>query len=320
MEMTVLERMIERVRGAKTNDEARAVVGDYVDPETLTEKRDDDGDTHVHVHLDRTGGGGGNDQDPDIDPAEGAPDITDLAGRVAKLEELVQQLMGNEEEEVELEDPETQDARRYTFRRGSKLKKVGDEGIPVPERNPEMMGETDLPGIEDLDKRMAAQDRRKAVTKLATRDSADSEDLWTEMVAATEILVPGMRAGTFDARLNAGRTASRMCAHRRNVLDKAFADDKTREIIAPVIGVKTADALKVLGCDTLKMAFTAAAAAVRATNNDGATRRSAADAAERARRGNGKDGDQPKGPPSIAEMNKQAKDFWKNEGNGTSRR
>lgn len=322
-----IDKMMGRIREAPTMDSARLAVKDYLDPAT-GEKRegvDGDNDTHIHLHMNGKGGEGGGamDDDPGLDPgANGEPDPGDLAAQVAELTQRVDQLeaMMSDEEDVELEgenEDGTKDARRFKLRRGTKLS-TRDEDIPVPERREDIIGETDLPGTEDLDKRMptatADQKRRARSNMLRTRDSADQEDLWTETVAAAEIIVPGFKVPTFDARLPMIRTAERLCAIRRRVLTEAFKDDTASAVIADVVGIKTADALKPLACDTVKMAFHAAANAMRSHNTAGATRT----AVGTARTG---DNTGKKGPPSIAEMNKQAREMWSREKtNGAARR
>ena len=127
-------------------------------------------------------------------------------------------------------------------------------------------------------------------------------------MAAAEILQPGVKVPTFDARLTLESTAKRLCAFRRRVLDHALSEDTTKSIIHDAIG--TIDT-KVLPCDSVKMAFNAAAAQVKVYNNQGTIRSAVT-----------RDGAPPtrKGPPSIAEMNSQAKEFWGNRStNGATR-
>jgi hypothetical protein len=323
-----LDRMVRRVRDADTEEEAREVTKDFIDPSSGQPTgggSPDDGDTHIHLHMGGKGGEGGGgmagDDDPPIDVGGGGePDVQQLAAAVAELLQRVEQLEGgggnggggNSEggedgEDVELEDPETKDRRRFRMRRG----RTHDESdIPTPERlGEDMVGETDLPGLEDL-KQGGTGDRRKFRDNYArTHDSADAEDLWQGTMAAAEILQPGVKVPTFDARLTLASTARRLCAFRRRVLDHALSDENTKGIIHDSIG--TIDT-KTLTCDSVKMAFNAAAAQVRLMNRQGTTRTAAKtrDGVTLPRRG----------PPSIAEMNASAKEFWNNRNtNGASR-
>lgn len=268
----------------------------------------------IHLHL---GGGGGSMGGKDeIDPGNEDPDMGDggvedrvatLEQEVMELKQIVSDLTGGEEEEVDLEDPETKDSRRYVMRRGAKMKaRDADEDLPVPERRPEIMGETDLPGIEDLDGKKTS-DRKK----LLTRDSADQEVLWEDTVALGAIITPDIRVPTFDARLPMGRTAQRLCSFRRQVMDKALGDEDTATIIADVVGIKTKDSLKNMTCDTLKMAFNATASAMKTQNNSNMVRRSVDTSAK------AKDGGNSAGAPSIAEMQKRQNEYWNARINGS---
>jgi len=333
-----LDRMVRRVRDAETEEEAKELTKDYIDPATGEGGGMNGGenDTHIHLHMGGKGGeggdpgmaggmGGGKDDDPPIDVGGGGqPDIQQLAAAVAELLQRVEQLEGggnggggspDEGEDVELEDPETKDRRRFRMRRGDAITR-DEEDIPVPERRPDIIDETDLPGIEDLDKRMptaSSGDRRRFRDNyIRTTDSADAEDIWTDTMAAAEILQPGVRVPTFDARLSLESTGKRLCAFRRRVLDHAISDVESGPILKEAIGtIDTAN----LSCASVKMAFNAASSHMRLLNNRGTVRSSVT----RDSGGNGNNGVR-RGPPTIAEMNREAKDFWSKQAtNGSSR-
>jgi hypothetical protein len=332
---------VRQVRDADGEEEAERIARENLsrlDPEAREDEtrgnvRDETG-SHTHIYLPGGGPAGavrtGRDDVEIPENGGGAtggadPTLADLAQRVAALEELIEQLLGNNEEDVELEDPATQDARRFKLRRGKAMRSRDEDDVPV--RRPDMIGATDLPGLEDLDERMArgttsganvTGDRRRTGDRRML-DSADMEDKWDELVANAEVITPGFRVGTFDARLTPDRTAERMCAGRRRCLGEGFAKEEIARLISDTTGLKTRDAVmdKRLSCDSVKMAFTAVAAAIRDRNNGAATRRTAdVDAAARA---NGS-GQRPK-VPTLAEMNAQSKEFWKaRDGNGAVRR
>jgi len=317
-----MDRMLGRVRDANTLDEARAVAAEFLDGNGRTKTGDalldngmggnGEGDQHIHLHMGGGNGGGGNggggsggmmqrDEDPTM-PGGGAGDeISQLLERVEALEEQMSQLMDGGEEDVELEEPDTQDRRRFKMRRGSKMTR--DEEPPVPERMPEMVGETDLPGVEDLDKRMSTSDKLK---KYRSMDSADMEGTWQEAVAMAEVIVPGIRIPTFDARLSADRTAQRLCTFRRTTLDKAMENPKVQAVISEFTGIKTRDAIRSLGCDSVKMAFGATATAMRANNNG-------AQFVREVRTNDGGNGGaaKPGAPVSLAEIQRRNKEAWK---------
>jgi hypothetical protein len=322
-----LDRMVRRVRDASTTDEAMAVTRDYIDPNTGMPAGDNGGgpgdqDTHIHLHMNGKGEaeGGGMDATP-TPMGGGAPmngngnggggDLAQLAARVAALEEMVQALAdGNgDEEDVELEDPDTQDARRFKMRRRDAMRmRTGDEGaeIPVPERlGEDMVGETDLPGLEGLEQGSTNDARIRRARLARTRDSMDQEDLWSDLIANAEIIAPGTRIPTFDARLPMKSTAERLCKYRRLVMEKAFKDGDTAALIQDTVGIATFDGIKPLGCDSVKMAFNAVASAMAATNNRRSVRTVAATPT--------RDNNRTAGPPSIAQMNKDAKEFWTNQ-------
>lgn len=327
-----VDRMLGRVRDARTIDEARTVVKDYIDPATgerVDGNGEDDGDQHIHIHLENNGEDDMRSRD-EIDPGStnpdeemGTPDNAELAQMVSALTQRVEQLedmVGGDESEIELEDPETRDARRFTMRRGSRLQSTRDEEDPetLPERNPEIMGETDLPGIEDLDKRMptaSAGDRAKArdsaLRRIRTADSADMEDNWRDTVALAEIIVPGIRTPTFDARLPALRSAERLCALRRRVVDHALQDRDVGDGAKLLTGLRTTDGV---ACDTIKVAFHSLAAAMRQQNNAGIVMPGLSETA----RTTDKNAGQSK-TPSLAELNQRNREFWQKQGNGASR-
>src|SRR5215470_18308293 len=95
-----LDRMVRRVRDADTEEEAREVTRDFIDPTSGQPNGGggDDGDTHIHLHMKGEGGGGGgmgHDDDPPIDTgAGGQPDVQQLAAAVAELLQRVEQLEG----------------------------------------------------------------------------------------------------------------------------------------------------------------------------------------------------------------------------------
>ena len=265
---------------------------------------DDDGNDgiHMHVHLPNGSNGGGNGEAKPMMEDQGEPDlpggdIADLAARLAALEQKVAELMDGDEGEVELQNPgDAKDAKRYIMRRGSRLKAHDEEEIPVPERLKDMIGETDLPGVEDLDAR---------TEKTGTGDSVPQELLWQETMTKGEIIVPGIRIPTFDSRVKPTTTAQRLCSFRRQTLDAALEIEESRDVLAGLVGIKTKDQVKTLACDTLKMAFEATANALANNRNNGIVRSSVADSLPGYRpnpRG---------GAASLGEIQRRNREAWK---------
>jgi hypothetical protein len=266
---------------------------------------DDNGNDgiHMHVHLPNGNGDNGKDAAPmadpmvDQDPDLPGGDIADLAARLAALEQKVAELMDGDEGEVELQNPgDAQDAKRYIMRRGSRLKAHDEEEIPIPERLKDMIGETDIPGLEDLNARTEL---------VVSRDSASQETIWQDAMAKGEIIIPGIRIPTFDSRVKPTVTAQRLCSFRRQTLDAALEHAESREVLEGLVGIKTRDQVRSLACETLKMAFEATANAMAANRNNGIVRSSVADSLPGYRTA------ARSGPPSLAEMNRTNRNTWK---------
>lgn len=338
-----LDRMLFRARNARSDaelEEVRREMEGELPPslvghtnghstnDGLSIGTGEDG-THLHLHL---GGGGGapagggampgmTGDEPSANTSPPAPngggspntaggDVnTRLAAVEAAVAQLTQQMAelsgGDEGQEVELQDPDTKDARTYLMRRRRKV--VGDEGsIPTPERNPDMIYETDLPGIEDLNGRRARSGSSGGIGDgVTTGDSFQMEEIWQDTMAKGEIIVPGIRVPTFDGRVNPQITAKRLCSFRRQTMDAAIRNDTTKDLVENVTNLKTADQIKNLRCDTLKMAFDVVAGAIGGSRNNTIMRASVGDGASRPVNG------QRGGVPSLAELQRRNKEAWK---------
>jgi len=317
-----LDRQLRRVRSASSDYELEEVKREMEHhlPPSLINGSDshttndmglqlgggDDG-THLHLHLGSGGqavqGGGGVTSDQPPPPqngpappnASGGGDVeTRLASLEASVATLTQQLAdltggnGGSEEEVQLEEPNSKDARSYILRRGDKIRKVGDQGeLLVPEHKPEMIGETDLPGIQDLNTR--------------TGDSFNMESLWQDVMAKAEIIVPGIRVPTFDGRVTQEVTTRRLCSFRRQTLDAALDNANTADLVTNLTDIKNHDQVRTLSCDSARMAFNVIAGAVGGSRNIGMVRQSVGDS------GTKKTG----GTPSIAEINARNKEAYR---------
>ena len=85
-----------------------------------------------------------------------------------------------------------------------------------------------------------------------------------ETRARAEILAPGMKIATVDAAAGPKATTIAVCNLRRAALSKALTDART----APVVGgYFTADSLKTMSCDAVRLAFLDASDRVRQHNN-----------------------------------------------------
>jgi len=133
-----------------------------------------------------------------------------------------------------------------------------------------------------------------------TRDSAGLATTFQDTIARAEILSPGIKVPTFDAKVERKKTQDALCAFRRKVLDKAFTTDEGKAAIEPLLAGRTLDTKK-MTCDAASILFTAASENMKAVNRAATT-------------GTGKirvgDMGSTKAP-TIGDMNKSFGDFWK---------
>lgn len=134
-----------------------------------------------------------------------------------------------------------------------------------------------------------------------TNDSAALETSYKEVLALAEVLVPGFRMPTFDAKANRKATVDSMCAARRKALDITYATVDGKELVESVAGSKTLD-MAAMSCAGIAGLFRSAAGAKKLLNN----RLSTGDAGTLARPAQG----EKKAPvSSIAELNKANREF-----------
>jgi hypothetical protein len=233
--------------------------------------------------------------------------VAALEAAVATLTQQVAELTGGggeNGEEVELQDPDTKDARSYIMRR--RRRSVGDEGdLPTPERNPDMIYETDLPGITDLNGRRARSGESGGIGDRHTvGDSFNMETVWQETMAKGEVIVPGIRVPTFDGRVNPTITARRLCSFRKQTMDAAIRDENLKGLIESLTSLKTPDQVRNMGCASMKMAFDVTAGAIGGSRNNNVMRASVGDGASRPAQGQ-------RGSPSIAELQRRNREAWK---------
>ena len=142
---------------------------------------------------------------------------------------------------------------------------------------------------EEKAAREAAEAKAKEEKEGKTGDSAALAAGWQDTVARAEILAPGIKIPTFDAKAKRGATIDAMCGFRRAALDKFGASDDGKSVLAAMDIADT----KGLSCDTIGIAFRVASDAKKAKNN-GVTYMAGGRTYDSAAR---------KGPPTPAEMN-----------------
>jgi hypothetical protein len=99
-----------------------------------------------------------------------------------------------------------------------------------------------------------------------TKDSAFMAESWQEMVSMAEIIMPGIQAPTFDAKMDKGKTLDAFCAFRRRVLAKA--SDTQPDVNVYLDSITRNRTLDKLSCGEVRTAFNAVASMKRALNND----------------------------------------------------
>jgi hypothetical protein len=186
--------------------------------------------------------------------------------------------------------------------------KVTEEGASTPEAatmndppsaEAELMEADPVPEGERMRMGDAAYNARRAqgITRLV-RDT----------VARAEILVPGIKVGTFDAVPDSKQLGGQLCALRRNALLKAAATDEGRAVIG-----NYAASLKTMSCDAVRYVFRDASDRMRAHNNARSVPSpmfgDQADQMRTFRQSNSK---------IVSDINKANREYWAKQGVGTA--
>lgn len=120
-------------------------------------------------------------------------------------------------------------------------------------------------------------DDGKGSTK--TGDSTALRDEFQDTLSRAEILAPGVRLPTFDAKAQRKRTADAICVLRRRAL-RAAMDNENAESVKAVTGGATVDGMP---CTSIKAFFNAASELAR-SKNSGVMQRKTGDSAPVARK------------------------------------
>lgn len=236
----------ERIRKAFRDAEA-AALEEFTDPTGADEDQpgmDDDttgsggdGHTHIHIHAGAAPAAGEAPAKDELpaggDPAAGGGEADPTEARFAALEQ------GHEEIKATL---------------AAILQKMGgQQAAPTGDELPE----------DDMDGEVDEEAAR-------TNDSAALATGYAKTLELAEILVPGFRMPTFDAKASRKKTVDMMCAARRKALDAVYATAAGKELVDSVAGVNTLD-LAAMDCVGVASLFKSAAGAKRLLNNRGAT-------------------------------------------------
>lgn len=144
------------------------------------------------------------------------------------------------------------------------------------------------------EERKAELERKKA----GTTDSVSLTAEFRDTVAKAEILAPGVRLPSFDAKAKPVSTNDAMCGLRRRALQSAFDSAERKLHVAPFVDAKPD--FKTMTCDAIKTVFAGASELAKRANAPSFT----TDAGPlKARNAGTRD--------SIAEMNAAAAQLWK---------
>ncbi|WP_204633121.1 DUF2213 domain-containing protein [Dyella mobilis] len=221
------------------------------------------------------------------------------ANDAAELEKLASEVKDEEEESEE--DKEKREREEKDKKTTDALSQVLDRLKAIDERLDKMESEDDdedddddMDGEPTNDIVLTAEKTEKLDTagvKLYTGDSAK------KIPQLAEIIAPGFKIPTFDAKTTDAQRAATLCQCQRRALAKAYATDAGRAIIDPLLGGQKANFQK-LPYALVNAAFHGTAAAMRVRNNDGGHRQIAPT------RDAGK-------TVSIADINRANREFYK---------
>lgn len=201
-----------------------------------------DGHTHIHIH---TGGEGGAPAPAAADPgakppaADGSMTQDDpVEARFQKIESTLAQILtklGGDGSSQEPPPPASDD--------------------PPPAKDE---ANDDLPGVD-------GDEAGDLAGKGKTADSAALQTSFQNLVSDAEILMPGYRVPTFDAKKTRQQTIDSMCSFRKRILDSLYMTGDGKSLIDGVApeGFNMSKAQ----CPQLAVVFRAAAGAKRMLNN-----------------------------------------------------
>lgn len=106
-------------------------------------------------------------------------------------------------------------------------------------------------------------EKEKTKDKKTTKDSAGLAEQFAEVLAQAEILSPGLKMPTFDAKTELKKTQDAMCVMRRRALRNLAEEHK-----ATVAPLTSGLDLKTATCDSIRTVFVAAAELAKRGTND----------------------------------------------------
>jgi hypothetical protein len=281
----------------KVLDALAEAMGEEPDASTMDEEGGSDSHTHIHIHGIGTTPAGSN----------GAVDVSDDAGGNSGSEN--NSGMGGSVDPTEARFASLENGHKEIIAQIAALTKAlagqgGSGGEEGSSNTDDADKDDDKSKTDDEGNPFAKKDDDKEDDKKGkTNDSAALETGYQALIADAEVLVPGFRVSTFDAKAKRSVTIDAMCNTRRKALDSCYSTAEGKVLIDSVSGVKTIDTMT-MDCASVGVLFRAAAGAKRLLNN-----RSNTGDANRM----GQQGDPAKKsnvPTSLAELNKRNREYY----------
>lgn len=258
--------------------------------------------THVHVHLT----GGGSEKAATSDETEEETPPNPLGGGETKMKD--------EGEEAEaLGAHESDDDKRFKALEAAvaqiaeTVKRLAGEGggaaaAETADGDGEESDEEDMTDVTE-DEEIAEELKEvknkdgKLAKDAATKDSAALAGVFRDVLSRAEIIAPGIKLPTFDAKLPPTATTKLLCGLRRRALVRAATSDEMRPLVRQV----TEDAdVSAMTCDQVRAAFNGVTAAKAHMNNIQAVAGPRLRAADTGAKKIG----------SIADLNKRNQEFY----------
>ena len=127
---------------------------------------------------------------------------------------------------------------------------------------------------EEANAEEMAQEAPPNTDMKTVKDSAVFMDSYRQTIAMAEIIVPGIKLPTFDAKASPRSTVDALCAFRKKVLDLAYAQPATSSVIDELHGKKLDTGC--MTCDAVRGLFRSLGVAKKNMNNNSSTRQQAA--------------------------------------------
>lgn len=215
---------------------------------------DGEDDNHIHVHVHGTGGTG--EPAAPAAAANSAPTQDDpTEARFQAIESTLAELLA-------------------LLKGGGQEAPAGDGAPPgpagaVPEKDGPHNADG-LAGADDINVQDALPEELEALKGAKTGDSMALQTAFSAVLSDAEVLVPGFRLPTFDAKATRRVTLDSMCGLRRDVLRHLGATSDGGQLLTALGGGQPLNIDKA-PCVSVATTFRAAAGARRLINNTAAT-------------------------------------------------